>query len=79
MQRDYDKVKLHITLINTIFRQEPDAESGRETKKSSDTHRGGGGKIRESFDARRILQVCGVAYNPLRMYTVDSNSTFIRS
>lgn len=56
MQRDYDKVKLHITLINTIFRQEPDAESGRETKKSSDTHRGGGGKIRESFDARRILQ-----------------------
>lgn len=48
MQKQYEKVKLHVTLMNTRFRSdesEPDASKRKQ-------------KSRESFDATSILKVC---------------------
>lgn len=46
--RQYEKVKLHVTLMNTIFRQDNDGESDKTN-----------GKQRESFAADEILQEFG--------------------
>ena len=54
MHRDYDRVKLHVTVMNTMFRKDP---SG--TADAAPT-RGGprsGMKERESFDASNVLRV----------------------
>ncbi|XP_051529588.1 activating signal cointegrator 1 complex subunit 1-like [Myxocyprinus asiaticus] len=52
MEREWDKVKIHATVMNTLFRKDPSAEvkgtSGRQNIKD-----------RESFDARNILQMFG--------------------
>ncbi|XP_038051145.1 activating signal cointegrator 1 complex subunit 1-like [Patiria miniata] len=53
MQRDYDRVKIHVTLINTLFRKEPDAEDG--SKRVKGRREGGAERVREAFDATRIL------------------------
>jgi hypothetical protein len=48
VQKQYEQVKLHVTLMNTIFRSdETEAETSR-----------GRHKPRETFDATCILKVC---------------------
>ncbi|XP_067100680.1 activating signal cointegrator 1 complex subunit 1 [Osmerus mordax] len=52
MVREWDRVKLHGTVMNTLFRKHPSAEDN-----------GGPGKQnRESFDARNILKTFGSYY-----------------
>ncbi|GFS24023.1 activating signal cointegrator 1 complex subunit 1 [Elysia marginata] len=49
MQKEYERVKLHATVMNTLFRKEPsDSESPRLAR--------GQRKTRESFDARSVLK-----------------------
>ena len=48
MQKQYEQVKLHVTLMNTVFRSD---ESDTETAR-------GRHKPRETFDATHILKVC---------------------
>jgi activating signal cointegrator complex subunit 1 len=48
MQKQYERVKLHVTLMNTLFRNN-DTES--ETSRRKQKHR-------ETFDATNILKVC---------------------
>ncbi|XP_022095063.1 activating signal cointegrator 1 complex subunit 1-like [Acanthaster planci] len=57
MQQDYDRVKIHITLINTLFRREPDAEDG--SKRTKGRRDGRAEKVREAFNAKRILKNFG--------------------
>ncbi|XP_071798171.1 activating signal cointegrator 1 complex subunit 1-like isoform X2 [Asterias amurensis] len=57
MQKEYERVKVHITLINTIFRKEPDAEDG--SRRGKGKRDGEGDRVRESIDASRILQEFG--------------------
>lgn len=47
MRRQYDSVKLHVTLMNTLFRRDPGSASG--------TTQGRGRPVRESFDASGLL------------------------
>jgi hypothetical protein len=48
MQKQYEQVKLHVTLMNTRFRsEESEPDSSRRKQKP-----------RESFDATSILKVC---------------------
>ncbi|XP_062989057.1 activating signal cointegrator 1 complex subunit 1 isoform X1 [Elgaria multicarinata webbii] len=51
MMKEWDRVKLHATVMNTIFRKDPSAEeqSNRTAGKSF--------KERESFDGRKILKL----------------------
>ncbi|KAJ9576940.1 hypothetical protein L9F63_006466 [Diploptera punctata] len=49
MQKQYDRVKLHVTLMNTLFRNEDSSASDHETSKRKQ-------KPRESFDATSILK-----------------------
>ncbi|XP_070539083.1 activating signal cointegrator 1 complex subunit 1-like [Ptychodera flava] len=51
MQKEYEKVKLHCTVMNTLFRKDP-AAGGVHGSKS---HGQRDMKERESFDARKIL------------------------
>lgn len=52
IQRQYDSVKLHVTLMNTLFRRDPTrAEGGEGTKR--------GRAPRESFDASGLLKRFG--------------------
>jgi len=48
MKREYDKVKLHATLLNTIFRKDEGDLGDRLLIKE-----------RESFDARQVLETWG--------------------
>ena len=52
MLKQYDRVKLHATVMNTLFRKEPDQPSSQQ-----DANRQKHAKDRESFDARNVLQV----------------------
>nr|XP_016847684.1 PREDICTED: activating signal cointegrator 1 complex subunit 1 isoform X1 [Anolis carolinensis]XP_016847685.1 PREDICTED: activating signal cointegrator 1 complex subunit 1 isoform X1 [Anolis carolinensis] len=51
MMKEWDRVKLHATVMNTLFRKDPSAEeqNNRTAGKAS--------KERESFDGRKILKV----------------------
>lgn len=53
--RQYDRVKLHMTLINSLFRKEDSGISDNETSART------GSKLdhRETFDARPIFQKFG--------------------
>ncbi|KAL2078576.1 hypothetical protein ACEWY4_026261 [Coilia grayii] len=52
MTREWDRVKLHGTVMNTLFRKDPSAEDkGSHGKQNT--------KDREAFDARNILQSFG--------------------
>ena len=53
MQQQYDRVKLHITVMNTLFRKEP----GSTTMSSHVETKSRTAKERESFDASNILKV----------------------
>ena len=44
IQRQYDHVKVHVTLMNTLFRQKRNEDSSKTDK------------IREKFDARTIIK-----------------------
>jgi len=54
MVREYDRVKLHITVMNSRMRKDPShavvSESNRIAEKA-------GAKDRESFDASRLMEV----------------------
>ena len=52
MQKDYDRVKLHVTVMNTLMRRDP---SGASEQRGTDKRKPV--KDRESFNANNILQV----------------------
>lgn len=45
IQRQYDNVKMHVTLINTLFRKTDESDHGRNLP-----------NLRKTFDARDILK-----------------------
>ena len=47
MQREFERVKLHVTVMNTLFRQDPSGTSVPQR----------GQKVRESFNAANVLKV----------------------
>nr|XP_055032567.1 activating signal cointegrator 1 complex subunit 1 [Misgurnus anguillicaudatus]XP_055032568.1 activating signal cointegrator 1 complex subunit 1 [Misgurnus anguillicaudatus]XP_055032569.1 activating signal cointegrator 1 complex subunit 1 [Misgurnus anguillicaudatus] len=55
MEREWDKVKIHGTVMNTLFRKDPSAEVKGTARKPNF-------KDREAFDARNILQEFGEFY-----------------
>ncbi|KAI7797134.1 activating signal cointegrator 1 complex subunit 1 [Triplophysa rosa] len=55
MEREWDQVKIHGTVMNTLFRKDPSAEAKRTQGKLN-------GKDREAFDARNILKEFGEFY-----------------
>jgi len=65
MLREYDRVKLHITVMNSKWRKNPShtvvSESDRAPTRS-------GTKDRESFDATRLMQVVIVHFVELSLY-----------
>ncbi|XP_029104427.1 activating signal cointegrator 1 complex subunit 1 [Scleropages formosus] len=52
MAREWDRVKLHGTIMNTLFRKDPSEEDKATTKRLNT-------KDREAFDARNILRMFG--------------------
>ena len=46
VEKQHERVKLHVTLMNTLFRREKDSAADERTSNE-----------RESFSARRILEV----------------------
>ncbi|KAM4636012.1 activating signal cointegrator 1 complex subunit 1-like [Discoglossus pictus] len=54
MLKEWDRVKLHATVMNTLFRRDPLAE-----ERSSTTSGRAGPRDRESFDARNVLKLFG--------------------
>ncbi|XP_069836639.1 activating signal cointegrator 1 complex subunit 1 [Dendropsophus ebraccatus] len=52
MLKEWDRVKLHATVMNTLFRRDPLAE-----ERSAITHGKPGQRERESFDARNVLKL----------------------
>ncbi|XP_033112612.1 activating signal cointegrator 1 complex subunit 1-like [Anneissia japonica] len=56
MQRQYDRVKIHGTLINSLFNKEPDGEKGNWDKGRGKGYRKEQ-KKRKSFNARSILEI----------------------
>ncbi|XP_041350250.1 activating signal cointegrator 1 complex subunit 1-like [Gigantopelta aegis] len=54
MQHQYDRVKLHVTVMNSLMRKEPTAVERTRHERGT-----GSGKQRESFDASKILKKFG--------------------
>lgn len=54
MLRDHDRVKLHVTVMNSLMRKDP---SGTTVKPQATSRGAGGGRERESFDATNVLKV----------------------
>jgi len=54
MVREYDHVKLHITVMNSRMRKDPSYAIASESDRASTRS---GTKDRESFDATRLMQV----------------------
>ena len=54
MLREYDRVKLHITVMNSLMRKDPSDAIVSQSNRASAK---GGTKDRESFDASRLIQV----------------------
>ncbi|MGH0150912.1 UNVERIFIED_CONTAM: hypothetical protein FKN15_050390 [Acipenser sinensis] len=52
MTKEWDRVKLHATVMNTVFRKDPSAEDKRDSGRQ-------GLKDRESFDARNLMKIFG--------------------
>ena len=55
MRKEYDRVKLHVTLLNTLFRKDQGDLGDRERTE------------RESFDGRRLLEM----FSGLRLGQVE--------
>ncbi|KTG04315.1 hypothetical protein cypCar_00047222, partial [Cyprinus carpio] len=49
MERERDRVKIHGTVMNTLFRKDPSAEDKSASARP-------GAKDREAFNAKNILQ-----------------------
>ncbi|XP_078613187.1 activating signal cointegrator 1 complex subunit 1-like [Branchiostoma floridae x Branchiostoma japonicum] len=56
-EREYDRVKLHATAMNTLFRKDPSASPDKTDRKVAG--KGRPLKDRESFDARNVLEIFG--------------------
>ncbi|CAH1781635.1 unnamed protein product [Owenia fusiformis] len=67
MQRQYDRVKLHITVMNTLFRKDPNAATEPSDGRSRNQRHE---RDRESFDASNILKTYGE--HNFGVYTIDS-------
>lgn len=52
MQKSYDRVKLHVTLMNTLFRKDPEGVVFQQKISS-----------REPFDASNVLKASGFIFN----------------
>ena len=57
MQRQYDRVKLHATIMNTLFRRDPTGLSKPEFNDRRQDRQNRSRQERESFDATNILRV----------------------
>ncbi|XP_019620390.1 PREDICTED: activating signal cointegrator 1 complex subunit 1-like [Branchiostoma belcheri] len=55
-EQEYDRVKLHTTVMNTLFRRDPSASPDKSSRKAG---KGRPLKERESFDARNVLKIFG--------------------
>uniref|UniRef100_A0A9J7YEQ3 Activating signal cointegrator 1 complex subunit 1 n=1 Tax=Cyprinus carpio carpio TaxID=630221 RepID=A0A9J7YEQ3_CYPCA len=55
MERERDRVKIHGTVMNTLFRKDPSAEDKSASARP-------GAKDREAFNAKNILQMFGEVY-----------------
>ena len=60
MQRDFERVKLHITVMNSLMRKDPTGASEPHRNRQNDrqNERQPMMKDRESFDAANVLKVC---------------------
>lgn len=61
MPRQHDAVKLHVTVMNSLFRRE-----GTDSDTVKDENRR---KVRESFDATQILKVCITLFGKILIVT----------
>ncbi|OCT71869.1 activating signal cointegrator 1 complex subunit 1 [Xenopus laevis] len=72
MLKEWDRVKLHATVMNTLFRRDPLAE-----ERSSISAGKPGQRERESFDARNVLKIFGNFYfGDLSLDTVHLSQRF---
>ncbi|XP_053547902.1 activating signal cointegrator 1 complex subunit 1 [Bombina bombina] len=72
MLKEWDRVKLHATVMNTLFRRDPLAE-----ERSSASSAKVGFRDRESFDARNVLKLFGnFSFGELDLYTVHLSQRF---
>ncbi|XP_042313395.1 activating signal cointegrator 1 complex subunit 1 isoform X2 [Sceloporus undulatus] len=67
MMKEWDRVKLHATVMNTVFRKDPSAEE------QNNRTAGKAFKERESFDGRKILKL----FENFRFGEVQLNSIFL--
>ena len=56
MQREFERVKLHITVMNSLMRKDPTGTV--EPRRNRQHERQPLMKDRESFDAANVLKVC---------------------
>ena len=69
MNREHERVKLHITVINSIMRKDP---SGTTVTQSTDRHR-------ESFDASNVLRVRSSGLRPFIYLFLTTTLRFLRA
>ena len=74
MQHQYDHVKLHITVMNSLMRKDLTAVDRSRSERERGT---GSGKERQSFDASNILKVC--TYHLKALYRRCRGTDFPRS
>ena len=65
MKQEHDRVKLHSTVMNTIFRESRDEEEAtiKQTSGKRDSKDFRQGKSRTSFDARNIIEVSSSCFS----------------
>ncbi|XP_072347557.1 activating signal cointegrator 1 complex subunit 1 [Scyliorhinus torazame] len=72
MEKEWDKVKLHATLMNTVFRRDPTVEGRTSTAPGKQNLR-----ERESFDARNVLKKCeNYRFGEVELNTVHISQRF---
>ena len=59
MTREYDRVKLHVTVMNTLMRKDP---SGTSEPRRDRSGRPVMDREREAFDAANVLQVTPLTF-----------------
>ncbi|XP_067828539.1 activating signal cointegrator 1 complex subunit 1 isoform X2 [Heptranchias perlo] len=72
MGQEWDRVKLHATLMNTLFRRDPTVEDRNNTSLGKQNLR-----ERESFDARNVLKKCeNYHFGEVELNTVHISQRF---
>uniref|UniRef100_A0A8D0GYZ1 Activating signal cointegrator 1 complex subunit 1 n=1 Tax=Sphenodon punctatus TaxID=8508 RepID=A0A8D0GYZ1_SPHPU len=72
MVKEWDRVKLHATVMNTLFRKDPNAEEQNNTTAGKSDF-----KERESFDGRNILKLFGnFHFGELQLNSVHLSQRF---